>query len=59
MKIFNRWGEQIFETNNKKEKWKAELNSRSVQNEVYFYIITYSGFDDEYYNKRGNITIIR
>lgn len=59
LKIFNRWGEQIFETNNKRDKWKAELNNHSVQNEVYFYIITYSGFDDEFYNKKGNITIIR
>lgn len=59
LKIFNRWGQLIFESDNKKERWKGELNNNSVQNDVYFYIITFTGFDDYAYTKRGNITIIR
>jgi gliding motility-associated-like protein len=59
LKIFNRWGEMIFETNNKKDKWKGILNNNSVQNDVYFYIVTFTGFDDVTYNKKGNITILR
>jgi len=59
LKIFNRWGEMIYETNNKKDKWKGVLNNNAVQNEVYFYIVTFTGFDDETYNKKGNITILR
>ncbi|MBJ7427374.1 MAG: gliding motility-associated C-terminal domain-containing protein, partial [Bacteroidia bacterium] len=59
LKIFNRWGQLIFESDNKKERWKGELNNNSVQNDVYFYIVTFTGFDDYAYTKRGNITIIR
>jgi gliding motility-associated-like protein len=59
LKIYNRWGEIIFETNNKKENWKGLLNNNAVQNDVYFYIVTFTGFDDEAHNKSGNITILR
>jgi gliding motility-associated-like protein len=59
LKIFNRWGEMIFETNNKKENWKGVLKNNAVQNDVYFYIVTYTGFDDAAHNKSGNITILR
>ncbi len=59
LKIFNRWGQQVFETNNKKDRWKGDLNNTSVQNDVYFYLVTFTGFDDSAYTKRGNITIIR
>jgi gliding motility-associated-like protein len=59
LRIFNRWGQQIFETNNKKEHWKANLNDNNVQNDVYFYTVTYTGFDDAVYTKQGNFTILR
>lgn len=59
LKIFNRWGEMIFETNNKKEYWKGVLNNNSVQNDVYFYILNFTGFDDVAYTKNGNFTILR
>jgi gliding motility-associated-like protein len=59
LKIFNRWGQLIFESNNKKDRWKGDLNNNSVQNDVYFYIVTFTGFDDYTYTKRGNITILR
>lgn len=59
LKIYNRWGEMIFETNNKNERWKGVFNNNVIQNDVYFYNITYSGFDNEMYSKKGNFTILR
>ena len=59
LKIFNRWGEMIFETTNKKESWKGILNNNSVQNDVYFYVLNFTGFDDLAYSKKGNFTILR
>lgn len=59
LEIYNRWGEKVFETFNKKEYWKGTVNNNAVQNDVYFYIINFTGFDDEAYVKRGNITILR
>jgi hypothetical protein len=49
----------IFETRNKKETWKGILNNSSVQNDVYFYMLNYTGFDDAAYYKNGNFTILR
>jgi len=59
LEIYNRWGQKVFETFNKKENWKATFNNNPVQNDVYFYIVSFSGFDNENYTKRGNITILR
>lgn len=42
MKIFNRWGALIFETNSFDLGWDGEKNGKKVSEGTYFYIIEYS-----------------
>lgn len=40
LKIFNRWGEQIFVSNNYNVKWDAYYNGTLCQMDVYLLLIT-------------------
>jgi gliding motility-associated-like protein len=59
LKIFNRWGELIWESKNKNEGFIGDNKSIELANDVYFYIVDYSGWDGSSYSKKGNITILR
>ncbi len=60
MKIFNRWGELIFETNKKDSRgWDGQFNGKPQPEGTYVYIINaeINGTRPEHY--QGNITLIR
>lgn len=59
LQIYNRWGELIFETKNKYQGFDAVFKNVEIQNDVYFYIIYYTGFDNSVYTKKGNITLLK
>ena len=62
MRIYNRWGEVIYATDNLEDRWDGSYKGLKVQPGVYPYIITY---DALYYPerapimKRGSVTVIR
>ncbi len=59
LKIYNRWGQLVFETNDKKKSWDGGHSDSQVQSDVYFYVINYTGFDHQSYSKTGNLSLIR
>ncbi|MBC7383598.1 MAG: gliding motility-associated C-terminal domain-containing protein [Bacteroidia bacterium] len=59
LQIFNRWGERIFETHDKKQGFNSTYKSREIQEEVYFFIVTYTGWDESVHTKKGNFTLLR
>ncbi len=59
LQIYNRWGERIFETYNKKEAFSGAYKSNEVQSDVYFYIVDFTGWDEKSYTQKGNFTILR
>ena len=59
LQIYNRWGERIFETYNKKEGFSSMLKNEEIQSDVYFYIVSYTGWDGSAQIKKGNITLLR
>ena len=54
MKIFNRWGEVVFETSDYNNDWGGTKNGEVLPDGVYFYSITCS--DIEY---TGSINLLR
>ncbi len=42
LRIFNRWGEMIFKTNDVNEGWDGTINGKNCQMDVYVYQIDYS-----------------
>jgi len=58
-KIFNRWGEIIFETNNPNNSWNGSYNNKVSPIGVYIYLITYKSKDMIETKLRGKVHLIR
>jgi gliding motility-associated-like protein len=62
MLIFNRWGEIIFESNDRNEVWDGQYRGEPMPVGVYPWVITYEGDSEEYkgpYKMEGSVTIVR
>lgn len=59
MKIFNRWGELIFETKDAKDGWDGNYKGKAVQQDTYMYIISIMGLNRKLNTYFGNFTLIR
>ncbi|MBI1183230.1 T9SS type B sorting domain-containing protein [bacterium] len=58
MKIYNRWGEKIYETEDLQAGWNGTFRNVPCEVGVYVYIISYKTYKGWHY-KTGNITLIR
>jgi gliding motility-associated-like protein len=59
MKIFDRWGQLLFETTNPNTGWNGKYKGTTLPTAVYYYIINYKnllGIDNR---KAGSITLLR
>ena len=58
-RIFNRWGEKVFETSDKKTGWDGTYKGVRQEMEVYQYTLDVTFFDDTRSFKKGNITLLK
>lgn len=59
-RIFNRWGQLVYETaNSDAQGWDGSFAGRPAEMGVYQYYIKYRCLDGVYYEKRGDLTLIR
>ena len=58
MKIYNRWGQMIFETNDIEEGWDGTYKSQICQEGVYVWIVVSTEKDNKVLNK-GTVMLIR
>ncbi|MBA3647613.1 MAG: gliding motility-associated C-terminal domain-containing protein [Chitinophagales bacterium] len=62
LKIFNRWGELVFETNNVSDGWNGRYKSQPAETGTYIYLINYSGMIESRSlskTKSGNFILMR
>jgi gliding motility-associated-like protein len=65
MKIFNRWGQLIYETDDSNQPWDGEHNGNPAPSDVYVWVIEFSYIDKdtgeqgELEMKKGDVTLIR
>ncbi len=59
LKIFNRWGEMMFETNNVMEGWDGQFQQESCAEGTYTYIAVIKTLMGETIQKRGTVILIR
>lgn len=57
--IYNRWGQKVFETTNKKEGFSTAVLSNPETSDVFVYVITYTGWDGLVRSLKGNLTTLR
>jgi gliding motility-associated-like protein len=56
--VFNRWGEQLFKTNDVDKYWDGKYNNEYVPLGVYVYTIKVKTSTGDYFIKKGTITVI-
>lgn len=59
LKIYNRWGELVFESNNQTNGWDGTYKDELVQPNVFVYYLKVYCVDGQEYFKKGNVTVIR
>ena len=58
-KIYNRWGTLVFETNDRLVGWDGKYKGVIQPQEVYHYTLDVQFFDNTFYQKKGDITLLR
>jgi gliding motility-associated-like protein len=59
LRIFNRWGELIFESQDINVGWDGYFNGKLCQQDAYVWKADVKFFDGRKYNKTGNVTLLR
>jgi gliding motility-associated-like protein len=59
LKIFNRWGEVLFEADSQQLPWNGTQNGKAVDSGVYVYMVTYVDAQGTELVISGNITVVQ
>jgi gliding motility-associated-like protein len=59
LKIFNRWGEKVFESNSLERGWDGTYNGKLQEIDAYGYVLTATFIDGTSSIKKGNVTLLR
>lgn len=59
LQIYNRWGELIFESNDKEVGWDGSYNGSIVQNGAYNWVIKIKTDGTQTHTKRGSVNLLR
>jgi gliding motility-associated-like protein len=58
-RIYNRWGQMVFETNDRTEGWDGTYKGSKQPKEVYHYALSVQYADNTKEEKKGDITLLR
>lgn len=58
-KIFNRWGELVFETQNQSIGWDGTYKGKPQEMDAYAFVLQVTFFDGTSMKKQGNVTLLR
>lgn len=59
LKIYNRWGELVFESDDVNKGWDGTYNNQALKNEVFGYVIEAVTNTGEKINKTGSVIVIK
>jgi gliding motility-associated-like protein len=59
LKVFNRWGELMFETENKKAQWDGSYRNERFDNNFYIWQVYYTGWDDSQHTDHGIVITLK
>lgn len=59
LKIFNRWGEKVFETIERDEEWDGTFRGNKCEPGVFVWVLELKFAHGEVRNEAGNVTLIR
>ncbi len=58
MKVYDRWGQKIWESFDKKKQWDGTIDGKQVPDGVYAWLLNFDGWNEKQYQKTGTVMII-
>lgn len=58
-RIFNRWGQLLFETKNELPGWDGKINGQLQSTQVFVWMAEGIGLDNNVYRRKGTVTLVR
>lgn len=58
-RVFNRWGEQVFETQNQSVGWDGTYKGKPQEMDAYAFTLQVTFYDGTTMHKQGNVTLLR
>jgi gliding motility-associated-like protein len=58
-KVVNRWGQTVFETGDERTGWDGTFNGVPQDMGTYYYFVKYKCADGNFYEEKGEVTLIR
>ncbi|MBS1586851.1 MAG: gliding motility-associated C-terminal domain-containing protein [Bacteroidetes bacterium] len=58
-RIYNRWGNLIFYTENQKERWDGNFKGTAQDNDLYYYYIQFKDETGHNYYYKGDVTLVK
>ncbi len=59
MIIYNRWGEQVYSTNDPRKGWDGKMNGQDPQAGSYVYTIRFQDAEGKEHRRKGTVTVIK
>jgi gliding motility-associated-like protein len=59
LKIYNRWGEKVFDSNNPDIRWDGLVNKEEAPSGVYVYKVSAKGIEGGRLQQKGNVILVR
>ncbi|MFN8152873.1 MAG: PKD domain-containing protein [Bacteroidia bacterium] len=59
LRVFDRWGELLYETNNPDEGWDGKYNGTPAAEGVYIYVVNYKDIFKEGHTLTGRVSIVK
>jgi gliding motility-associated-like protein len=59
LKVFNRWGQIVFNSKNSRQAWDGTYNGQKLRTDSYVWVCSYQFFGGEKKVERGTITLMR
>lgn len=59
LRIYNRWGQLVFETHDPKQGWDGKYNGQDAPIEAYAYVLNVLFKNNEVMQRQGNVTLLR
>jgi gliding motility-associated-like protein len=59
MKVYNRWGEKLWEANKPALNWDGRIKDQIVPEGVYIYMVNWIGCDNRRRSLSGNVSVLR
>jgi len=57
--VFNRWGEKVYDSEDKNAQWDAVYKNTQFADNVYVWIAYYTGWDERKFMQKGNVTVVK